>query len=420
MSSAKLASRKSVGPTAGTKRRIKTAAAIGIAAAAAGGSLIAASAFANAETPAPDASDLIIGADSPDAIAGEYIVVMEDQGAEAAGGLDALADDLGVSIDVEDTLGLVDGYLAEMSEAEAVELASDDAVAYIEQNQMAHASEVQADPPSWGLDRVDQDALPLDASYEYNQSGTSVEAFVLDTGLNTEHQEFEGRVGEGFDFIDNDADPSDCHGHGTHVAGTIGGSTYGLAKDVTIRPVRVLDCEGSGSYAAIIGGIDWVAANAGESAVANMSLGGSFSQALNDAIAAAVETGVTFAIAAGNEGQDACNVSPGSEPSAITVGATDEDDAAASFSNFGECVDLLAPGVGITSAWIDGVDAEKTISGTSMATPHVAGVAALYLESNPGATPDEVATALTEGALADVVTDPNGSPNLLLNTAFLG
>jgi subtilisin family serine protease len=406
---------------AGTKRRIRTATAIGIAAAAAGGSLVAASAFANAaESPAPDASDLIIGADSPDAIAGEYIVVLEDQAADATGGLNALADDLGVSVDVEDTLGLVDGYVAEMSEAEAVELAADDAVAYVEQNQMAHASEVQADPPSWGLDRVDQDALPLDQQYEYTQSGTGVEAFVLDTGVNLEHQEFEGRIGEGYDFIDDDADPADCHGHGTHVAGTIAGTTYGVAKDATIRPVRVLDCQGSGSYAAIIGGIDWVAANAGESAVANMSLGGSFSQALNDAIAAAVESGVTFAIAAGNEGQDACNVSPGSEASAITVGATDEDDAAASFTNYGECVDLLAPGVGITSAWIDGTDAENTISGTSMATPHVAGVAALFLEANPGATPDEVATALTEGAVPDAVADPNGSPNLLLNTAFLG
>ncbi|MBO3735208.1 S8 family peptidase [Glycomyces niveus] len=406
---------------AGTKRRIRTATAIGIAAAAAGGSLVAASAFANAaESPAPDASDLIIGADSPDAIAGEYIVVLDDKAADATGGLNALADDLGVSVDVEDTLGLVDGYVAEMSEAEAVELAADDAVAYVEQNQMAHASEVQADPPSWGLDRVDQDALPLDQQYEYTQSGTGVEAFVLDTGVNLEHQEFEGRIGEGYDFIDDDADPADCHGHGTHVAGTIAGTTYGVAKDATIRPVRVLDCQGSGSYAAIIGGIDWVAANAGESAVANMSLGGSFSQALNDAIAAAVESGVTFAIAAGNEGQDACNVSPGSEASAITVGATDEDDAAASFTNYGECVDLLAPGVGITSAWIDGTDAENTISGTSMATPHVAGVAALFLEANPGATPDEVATALTEGAVPDAVADPNGSPNLLLNTAFLG
>ncbi|SDD50954.1 S8 family peptidase [Glycomyces harbinensis] len=401
--------------TAGTKRRLRTATAIAIAGAAAGGSLIAASAFASADEPA-NASDLIIGSDSPDAIEGSYIVVLDDA---APKGLNALADDLGVDVDVEDTLGLVDGYVAEMTESEALELAADDAVAYVEQDQWAHIAEVQPDPPSWGLDRVDQDALPLDASYEYTQSGTGVDAFILDTGLNTEHQEFTGRVGEGYDFIDDDADPADCHGHGTHVAGTVGGTTYGLAKDVTVRAVRVLDCQGSGSYSAIIGGIDWVAANADGPAVANMSLGGSFSQALNDAISAAVESGVTFAIAAGNEGQDACNVSPGSEPTAITVGATDEDDAAASFSNFGECVDILAPGVGITSAWIDGVDAENTISGTSMATPHVAGVAALYLEANPEATPDEVATALTEGAVADAVSGVNGSPNLLLNTAFL-
>jgi len=400
---------------AGTKRRLRTATAIGIAAAAAGGSLIAATAFASADEPA-NPSDRIIGADSPDAIEGSYIVVLDDA---ADTGLGALAEDLGVDVDVEDTLGLVDGYVAQMSESEALELAADDAVAYVEQDQWAHTAEVQTDPPSWGLDRVDQDALPLDAAYEYTQTGAGVEAFILDTGLNTTHSEFTGRVGEGYDFIDDDADPSDCHGHGTHVAGTIGGTTYGLAKDVTIRAVRVLDCQGSGSYSAIIGGIDWVAANATGPAVANMSLGGSFSQALNDAIAAAVESGVTFAVAAGNEGQDACDVSPASEPTAITVGATDDTDTQTSWSNYGECVDILAPGAGITSAWIDGDDAENTISGTSMATPHVAGVAALYLEANPDATPDEVATALTGGAVADAVTGTNGSPNLLLNTAFL-
>ncbi|WP_240037747.1 S8 family peptidase [Glycomyces paridis] len=401
--------------TAGTKRRLRAAAAAGIAVAAAGGSLIAATAFASAdETTGAQAE--ILGADSPNAIDGSYIVVLEDR----APGLSALAEDLGVDVDIEDTLDLLDGYVAEMTEAEALELAADDSVAYVEQDRTAHVNQVQTDPPSWGLDRVDQDALPLDASYEYEWTGAGVDAFILDTGLNTEHQEFTGRIGEGYDFIDDDADPADCHGHGTHVAGTVGGTTYGLAKDVTIRAVRVLDCGGSGSYSAIIGGIDWVAANADGPAVANMSLGGTFSQALNDAIAAAVESGVTFAIAAGNEGQDACNVSPGSEPSAITVGATDQTDTQTSWSNYGECVDILAPGAAITSAWIDAVDAENTISGTSMATPHVAGVAALYLESNPEATPEEVAAALTEGAVADAVSGTNGSPNLLLNTGFLG
>ncbi|GAA2268057.1 hypothetical protein GCM10009853_021670 [Glycomyces scopariae] len=403
--------------TAGTRkpqrRRARTAAAIAVAAVAAGGSAIAATSFANAEEPV---EATILGADSPDAIDGSYIVVLDD----GAAGLGALADDLGVDVDIEHTLDTLNGYVAELTEAEALELAADEDVAYVEQDQTAHVSEVQADPPSWGLDRVDQDALPLDAAYEYTQTGAGVEAFVLDTGLNAAHTEFAGRVGEGYDFIDDDADPADGHGHGTHVAGTIGGTTYGLAKDVTVRPVRVLDDNGSGSYSAIIAGIDWVAQNATGPAVANMSLGGGFSQALNDAIAAAVDSGVAFAIAAGNEGQDACNVSPGSEPSAITVGATDEGDAAASFSNFGECVDLLAPGVGITSAWIGADDAENTISGTSMATPHVAGVAALFLEANPDATPDDVAAALTGGAVADVVTGVNGSPNLLLNTAFLG
>ncbi|THV40843.1 S8 family peptidase [Glycomyces buryatensis] len=340
-----------------------------------------------------------------------------DESAESLGGI---AKDLGVDVAVEETLDSVNGYVTEMTEAEAVELAADESVAYIEQNRTVSIADVQTDPPSWGQDRVDQQELPLDASYTYDVGGTGVNAYVLDTGVNTTHEDFTGRIGEGYDFVDDDADASDCHGHGTHVAGTIGGTTYGLAKDVTVVPVRVLDCEGSGSYAGIIGGIDWVTENAaGGPAVANMSLGGTFSQALNDAIAGATSVGVTFAIAAGNEGQDACDVSPGSEPTAITVAASDENDAQTSWSNWGECVDIIAPGDGITSAWIDGDDASDTISGTSMAAPHVAGVAALYLETNPEATPEEVSAALTEGAVADAIEVTEGTPNLLLNTEFL-
>ncbi len=318
-----------------------------------------------------------------------------------------------------DEFEVLGGFVAEMSAEEAVELAADDSVAYVEQNRTVTVADTQDDPPSWGLDRVDQTDLPLDAVYGYDYTGAGTTSYILDTGINRTHADFGDRVAEGYDAIDFGGDASDCNGHGTHVAGTVGGTDYGLAKETTLVPVRVLDCTGTGSYAGIISGIDWIAANASGPSVANMSLGGTFSQALNDVVAEAVDAGVVFAVAAGNEGQDACDVSPASEPSAITVGATDETDSATAWSNWGECVDILAPGADITSAWIDGDDAANTISGTSMAAPHVAGVAALFLEANPEATPEEVADALTANALQDVVSETNGSPNLLLNTEFL-
>ena len=407
-------------PMAGN-RRLRRGAAIVFAGAVAGGSLLAVNAMASAEqTESVDPADVILGAESADAISGEYLVVLED---EAPQGISAMVDDVvgqvAGAVDVVGELDVLGGFVAEMSPEEAVELAADDSVAYVEQNRTVSIADVQDDPPSWGLDRVDQTDLPLDAAYEYGGTGADATAYILDTGINRTHQDFGDRVGEGYDAVDAGGDASDCNGHGTHVAGTIGGSTHGLAKEATLEPVRVLDCAGSGSYAGIIEGIDWVAENASGPSVANMSLGGTFSQALNDVIAEAVDAGVTFAVAAGNEGQDACNVSPASEPSAITVGATDETDAATSWSNWGECVDILAPGDQITSAWIDGDDATNTISGTSMASPHVAGVAALYLDANPEATPDEVAEALTGNAVPDAVSEPNGSPNLLLNTEFL-
>ncbi|WP_199042568.1 S8 family peptidase [Glycomyces salinus] len=405
---------------AGRNRRVRRLAVAGLAAAAAAGSLVAVNAIARADQ--ADPTDLILGADDPDAIAGEYLVVLDEAAPSAlglGGMVEEVVDEVAGPVEVVDELGLIDGFVAEMSPEEAAELAADDAVAYVEQNRTVSISDVQQDPPSWGLDRVDQSALPLDDAYEYEYTGAGTTAYILDTGINLDHEEFAGRLAEGYDAIDSGGDGDDCNGHGTHVAGTVGGTDYGLAKDVTLVPVRVLNCEGSGSYAGIISGIDWITENAAGPSVANMSLGGPFSQALNDTVAGAVDAGVAFAIAAGNEGQDACNVSPASERSAITVGATDDRDGAASFSNFGECVDILAPGVNITSAWIGGADAASTISGTSMAAPHVAGAAALYLEADPEATPEEVAEALASNAVEGAIPDPAGSPNLLLNTEFL-
>jgi subtilisin family serine protease len=317
----------------------------------------------------------------------------------------------------------VRGFSASMSPGQAKKLAADPSVAYVEQNRVLTASDTQSPVPSWGLDRIDQAGLPLDDSYTYGNSGSGVTAYIVDTGILTTHEDFGGRAVSGIDTVDGDDDATDCAGHGTHVAGTVGGAEHGVAKDVSLVAVRVLDCGGSGSFDGVIAGIDWVTADhdAGEPAVANMSLGGGFSQAVNDAVSAAVADGVTFALAAGNDGAaDACDGSPSSTPEAITVGATEDTDARAAYSNVGTCVDIFAPGTGITSAWYTGDTATNTISGTSMATPHVAGAAALVLGGDPAATPAEVGDVLTGAALTDVVTDPGtGSPNLLLNVGGL-
>lgn len=291
-------------------------------------------------------------------------------------------------------------------------------VAFVERDAEMMVDGDQTDPPSWGLDRIDEADLPRDGVYHYDFDGTDVNAYIIDTGIRTSHNDFGGRAAPGFDAIDGTPDGNDCHGHGTHVAGTVGGSSYGVAKGVNLIAVRVLGCSGSGSTAGVIAGVDWVKQqHQGGSlpSVANMSLGGGASTALDQAVASAVAAGVTFAVSAGNSSTSACTQSPAREPSALTIGSTTSSDARSSFSNYGSCLDIFAPGSSITSAWGTGDDATNTISGTSMASPHVAGAAALVLDEDPGRTPAQVASVLdaraTQGALSSI---GSGSPNKLL------
>jgi subtilisin family serine protease len=311
----------------------------------------------------------------------------------------------------------VAGFQAHLGAEKARRLAADPAVASVEQDAISSASDVQSNPPSWGLDRADQKTLPLNRSYAYSTTASNVTAYIIDTGLSTSHTDFGGRASSGYDFVDNDTDANDCNGHGTHVAGTVGGATYGIAKGVKLVGVRVLGCDGRGANSGIIKAIDWVAAHAAKPAVANMSLGGSASPALDAAVERAVTAGITVAVAAGNDNANACNTSPARARDALTVGATTSTDARASFSNYGSCLDLFAPGYQITSTWIGGRTATATLSGTSMATPHVTGAAALVLAAHPGYSPAQVGSALTSGATTGVVGNPgSGSANRLLFT----
>ncbi|MFD7441352.1 S8 family peptidase [Streptomyces sp. NPDC059909] len=315
------------------------------------------------------------------------------------------------------------GFSASMSKAKAARLAADPRVAYVEQNAVVRLNDTQANA-TWGLDRIDQRNLPLSTTYTYNTTASNVNAYIIDTGIRTSHSEFDGRASVGTDTVGDGQNGQDCQGHGTHVAGTVGGKTYGVAKSVKLVAVRVLGCDGSGTTAGVIAGVDWVTANAVKPAVANMSLGGGASTALDDAVKKSIASGVSYSIAAGNGiligiPVNACNYSPARVPEAITVGATDSTDRRASFSNYGSCLDLFAPGVDITSAWKDSDTATNTISGTSMATPHTAGVAALYLASHPSATPAQVRDALVNNATSGKVVDPRtGSPNKLLHSLF--
>jgi subtilisin family serine protease len=306
------------------------------------------------------------------------------------------------------------GFAASLSPQALEALQKNPDVAYIEADQTVSISASQS-PATWGLDRIDQRNLPLNNTYIYNYTGSGVRVYVIDTGIRRTHTQFGGRAYLGTDTVGDGQNGNDCNGHGTHVAGTIGGSTYGVAKAVRLYAVRVLNCSGSGTISGVIAGVDWVTQNRVLPAVANMSLGGGASSALDTAVNNSIAAGVTYAIAAGNSNANACNYSPARVAAALTVGATDSTDARASYSNYGTCLDLFAPGSSITSAWNTSDSATNTISGTSMATPHVAGVAALYLQRYPSASPSTVGSAIINGATTGKVTNPGtGSPNRLL------
>ena len=310
----------------------------------------------------------------------------------------------------------LNGFSVEMSEADAEAMSQDYRVAFVEEDGIMTADATQTNPP-WGLDRIDQRNLPLNATYNYNWTGSGVRVYIIDTGIRTTHNQFGGRASNVFDAFGGSG--SDCNGHGTHVAGTVGGSTYGVAKSSMPRGVRVLDCNGSGSTSGVIAGVDWVRQNFIAPAVANMSLGGGASTALDNAVNSLSNAGVAIAVAAGNSNANACNSSPARAVNAITTGSTTTTDARSSFSNFGTCVDLFAPGSGILSAWFTSNTATATLSGTSMASPHVAGVAALYKQANPSASATTVRNAIVNNATTNVVTNAGtGSPNRLLYSLF--
>jgi subtilisin family serine protease len=366
--------------------------------------------FAAAASAAP-AEGTVQGTDATGVLKDRYIVVMKDGSKTTS---DALAGKVGGK--VEDRFdSAVRGFSGQMSASAARRLAADPAVAYVEQDRMVSIESSQTGA-TWGLDRIDQQALPLNSSYTYGPA-SNVTAYIIDTGIRMTHSEYAGRARSGYDFVDNDSDATDCQGHGTHVAGTVGGKTYGVAKDVSLVGVRVLDCSGNGSYSQIIAGVDWVTAHAVKPAVANMSLGGSAGATLDNAVKRSIASGVTYAVAGGNDSANACGKSPARLPEAITVGATDSNDTRASFSNFGNCLDIFAPGVNILSSSNSSNTGTQKMSGTSMATPHVAGAIALYLASHPTATPQQVRDALVGGAVNGAVKSAgSGSPNKLLYT----
>jgi subtilisin family serine protease len=306
----------------------------------------------------------------------------------------------------------LNGFSAEMTEEEALALSQDPDVRFVEEDSIVEAVATQTSAP-WGLDRIDQRDRPLSGTYSYTRTGSGVNVYVIDTGIRRTHSQFGGRAFAGFDAFGGTT--NDCNGHGTHVAGTVGGSTYGVAKSVRLYAVRVLNCSGSGTNSGVIAGVDWVTRNHVKPAVANMSLGGGASSALDTAVRNSIAAGVTYAVAAGNSNANAGNYSPARVGEAITVGSSTSSDARSSFSNYGSVVDIFAPGSSIRSAWYTSDTATATLSGTSMASPHVAGVAARYLQGSPSASPATVRNAIVNDATTGRLTGlPSGTANRLL------
>jgi subtilisin family serine protease len=347
------------------------------------------------------------------AIADQYIVVMKDGPSINAGSAAQAVD--AAPLFVYDSV--VNGFAAKLNQGQLKKLLKHPEVAYIEQDSEVSLEATQTGA-TWGLDRIDQANLPLNGTYNYNGTASNVTAYIIDTGIYTAHSDFGGRAAVAYDAFGGNG--QDCQGHGTHVAGTVGGARWGVAKAVKLRGVRVLDCNGSGSNASVIAGMNWVANNAVKPAVANMSLGGGLNSTVNNAATNMVNRGITVAVAAGNSNANACNYSPAAASGVLTVAASTNTDAKASFSNYGSCVELYAPGQNITSTWIGSTSATNTISGTSMASPHVAGVAALYLGANPSAAPSTVNNWIITNSISGVISgNPAGTPNRLLRKGSL-